>query len=150
MLTLVEPCVMGNLLDRPDLGCSMLIAACQVKGIKTTLIKGQTRFLKDMFVNDSEELWNLIKDLKEFDLKKIRIGEYKKAVQKKGIKQFRDELSGLYQHVIIDKNPRNYFNGSMIEKFNNLHNIFASVYFYYLSKLNYRKLKIIDAILLRL
>ena len=63
MLALLEPCIMKDILDRPHLGCAMLIAACLEKGIKTTLIKGQTRYLKDMFVNDSEELWRLIQDL---------------------------------------------------------------------------------------
>jgi len=144
MLALVEPCIMDSFLDRPHLGCAMLIAACQEKGIKTTLIKGQTRYLKDMFVNDSEELWGLIQDLKEDDLKKTGIAEYKKSIQEKGIRQFQDELRSLYQYVIIDKNPRHYFNGQMVEKFNNLHSIFAAIYFYYLRNLNHSKLKIID------
>lgn len=144
MLALVESCFMGNLLDRPDLGCSMLISACQERGIKTTLIKGQTRYLKDMFLNDSEELWDLIQDLRESDLKKIGIGKYKKAIQRKGPKQFQVELESLYRCVIIDKNPRNYFNGQMAEEFNNLHSIFAAIYFYYLRKLNHRNLKIVD------
>jgi hypothetical protein len=39
---------------------------------------------------------------------------------KKGIKQFQDELGGLYYHVIIDKNPHNYFNASISEKFKKL------------------------------
>lgn len=144
MLTLVEPGIMDGLLDRPHLGCAMLIAVCQKRGIKTTLVKGQTRYLKDMFVNDSEELWGLIQDLKKNDLKKIGIAEYKKSIQEKGIRQFQDELKSLYQYVIIDKNPRHYFNAQMVEKFSNLHSIFVAIYFYYLIKLNYSKLKIID------
>ncbi len=144
MLTLVEPCIMGGFLDRPHLGCAMLIAACQEKGIKTTLIKGQTRYLKDMFVNDSEELWSLIRNLKKADLKKIRIAEYKKSIQEKGIKHFRDELKNLYQYVVIDKNPRHYFNGQILGKFGSFHNIFILIYLHYLIALNHNKLKIID------
>jgi len=135
---------MNGFLDRPDLGCAMLIAACQEKGIKTTLIKGQTRYLKDMFVTDSEELWSLIQGLKENDLKKIGIVEYKKSIQEKGVKQFQDELKSLYHYLIIDKNPRVYFNAQIVEKLNNLHNIFIGIYFYYLRELNCSKLKIID------
>ncbi len=144
MIALVEPCIMDCILDRPHLGCAMLIAACQEKGIKTTLIKGQTRYLRDMFVNDSEELWGLIQDLKEDDLEKIGIDKYKKSIQEKGLRQFQDELKSLYQYVIIDKNPRHYFNGILIEKFVNLYIIFTKIYLYYLTKLNHNKLKIID------
>ncbi len=144
MLTLVEPFIKDNLLDRPRLGCAMLISACQEKGIKTNLVKGQTRYLKDIFINDSEELWGLIQDLKEDDLKKIGIAEYKKSIQEKGIRQFQDELKSLYQYVIVDKNPRHYFNAQMVEKFNNLYRIFVAIYSYYLRELNHSKLKIVD------
>jgi len=144
MLTLLEPCVTKHLLDRPDLGCAMLISVCQQEGIKTTLIKGQTRYIKDMFLNDSEEIWSLIQNLKENSLKEIGISKYRKSIQGKSIKQFQGELRTLYEYVIIDKNQRHYLNGIMIEKFNNLVTIFSSVYLYYLAKLNYSKLKIID------
>ncbi len=144
MLTLVEPCIVDYILDRPHLGCAMLIAACLGKGIKTTLIKGQTRYLRDVFVNDSEELWSLIQNLKENDLKKIGIGKYKKSIQEKGLRRFQDELKSLYQYIIIDKNPRHYFNALKVEKFNNLYSIFSAVYFYYLNELNYSKIRIID------
>ncbi|MFC1806894.1 B12-binding domain-containing radical SAM protein [Candidatus Omnitrophota bacterium] len=144
MLTLVEPYIIDSLTDRPHLGCAMLISACQEKGIKTTLVKGQTRCLRDMLVNDSEELWHLIQDLKENDIKKIGITAYKKTIEEKGLRQFQDELKSIYQYVIIDKNPRHYFNSQMIVKFNNIHNIFIAIYFYYLKELNYTKLKIID------
>ena len=150
MLTLVEPINMSGLSDRPHLGCAMLIAACREKGIKTTLVNGQTRYLKDMFVNDSKELWGLARDLKEDGPEKTgipeygRIFEYGRSVKEKGLKQFRDELKGLYQDVIIDKNPRRYFNARMITKLGNLHDIFMGIYFYYLKESNYGGLKIID------
>lgn len=144
MLALVEPCITDDLLDRPHLGCAMLIAACQEKSIKTTLIKGQTCYLRDMFINDSEELWGLIEDLKEDALKKIGITEFKRFFQERGIKGFRDELKGLYQYVIIDKDPRHYLNAQMLEKFRDLHNILIAIYFYYLKEFKYNKLKIID------
>jgi len=41
MFALVEPLMMGRLIDYPHLGCAMLIAACQEKGIETKLVKGQ-------------------------------------------------------------------------------------------------------------
>lgn len=144
MLALAEPCITFELLDRPHLGCAMLIAACLEKKEKVTLIKGQTRYLKDMFINDSEELWNLIHDLKKDDLKKIGIDGYKKIIQENGLRQFQAELKSLYQYVIIDKNPRHYFNGLLIDKFNYLHLVFMSVYEYYFSELHHSNLRIID------
>jgi len=135
---------MDTLFDRPDLGCAMLIAACQERGIKTHLIKGQTRYLKDMFVNDSEELWHLIQDLKRDDLKKLRLLGYKKDIQKKGIKQFQDELKDLYQYVIVDKTPRHYFDAQVGIKLASHLTTFKNIYFYYLRELNYPRLKIVE------
>jgi radical SAM superfamily enzyme YgiQ (UPF0313 family) len=130
--------------DRPHLGCAMLIAACQEKGIKTTLIKGQTRYLRDMFVNDSAEIWSLIQDLKEDTVNKLSIAEYKNSFLEKGIKQFQDELNDLYHYIIIDKNARNYFNADAITKFNDFHKLFVKVYLYYLTKKNHTNLSIIN------
>jgi len=146
MLALLEPCcLLPHLVDGPHLGCAMLIAACRERGIKTTLIKGQTRYLKDMFVDDSEELWNLIRGLKEDDLKKMgKIGNYKKSIQRKGLKQFRSELKGLYQRVALDKNPRHYYDAKLRSRFNCLHEIFVNLELYYLAEFDHAGLEIID------
>jgi radical SAM superfamily enzyme YgiQ (UPF0313 family) len=144
MLTLVESNYMNGISDRPNLGCAMLIAACQEKGIKTTLVNGQTRYLRDIFVNDSNELWGLIQDLKKDDLIKLGVVEFKRSVQEKGEKYFRAKLNNLYQDVIVDKNPRQYFNAALVKEMNHLHNIFLSIYFYYLKDLNHSKLMIIE------
>jgi len=122
----------------------MLIAACQQKEIKTTLIKGQTRYLKDMFVNDSEELWDLIQDLKEETIGKIRVGDFKKYIQKKGKEAFQSTLRNLYQSVVVDKSPRNYFNARILKNFKDFHKMFWAVYSYYLKELNHEDLKIIE------
>ena len=50
MLKLVDIGITDELFDRPNLGCAMLIASCQKRGIRTTLIKGQTYYLKNMFM----------------------------------------------------------------------------------------------------
>jgi len=146
MLTLIEPnhFNMNEFSDRPHLGCAMLIAVCQERGIKTSLIKGQTRYVKDMFVNDSEELWNLVHDLKEDDLKKIGIVEYKRSIQEKGIRQFQDELKNLYQNIFINKNIRHCFNFQMAENFRSLYNVFVRIYSYYLINLNFDNLNLIN------
>ena len=82
MFALIEPPIMEEVLDRPDLGCAMLIASCQEKGVKTALIRGQTRYLKNIFVDDSEEIWNLIFDLKEDVVKKLGISDFKNLFKK--------------------------------------------------------------------
>lgn len=150
MLALVEPCIWKYLLDRPDLGCAMLVAACQEKGIKTALIKGQTRYLKDMFVNDSEELWALIQDLKENDFKQIGLDKDKTNILEQGLKPFQNELKSLYQYVVVDKSPRHYFNAQIFEKFNNFYNIFINIYSYYIKKIKHIKLNIVDRYVLEI
>jgi radical SAM superfamily enzyme YgiQ (UPF0313 family) len=144
MLALVEPCVTSDLSDRPHLGCAMLIAACLAKNEEVTLIKGQTRYLEDMFVNDSDELWGLLQDLKAGDLKRMGIDQFKTSIQAKGLRQFQDELKSLYQYVIVDKYPRHYFDALKIAQFKNLHQIFVKVYFHYLTALNQGRLRIVD------
>jgi len=53
MFVLVESLVQKNLAARPDLGCAMVIAACRESNVETTLVKGQTAWLKNMFLDDS-------------------------------------------------------------------------------------------------
>lgn len=144
VLALVEPFVMTGLTDRPHLGCAMLIASCQQEGIKTVLIKGQTRYLRDMFIDNSDELWHLITDLKDSDVKKIKIANFQKAIKERGIKSFQDELRKIYRYFITDKNPRHYFNAEELAKFSHFFNIFSRVYLYYLGELNCHKLSIVE------
>jgi len=144
MFALFEPLNLKGLVDRPDLGCAMLIAACHEKGIDTTLIKGQTYWLENMFNTDSEELWNLIRDLKECDLENPKINEYKQDMEQKGLGEFQSELKELYEEVIINKNPRIYLDGHKIYKINKLTNIFLLVYRYYIEKLDHFNIAIMN------
>jgi radical SAM superfamily enzyme YgiQ (UPF0313 family) len=144
MLTLVEPFMTSSVLDRPHLGCAMLISACQEKGIKTNLVKGQTRYLRNLFVNHSEEIWNLLRTLSEDGFRKIGAIDYKEAIRGTGVKEFQADLKSLYQYVIIDKDPRHHFNIPKVKQFSHLHNLFIELYFYYLINLNCTDLKIID------
>ncbi len=43
MLALVEPFAIGSLPDRPNLGCSMLLATCGARGQEVRLVRGQSR-----------------------------------------------------------------------------------------------------------
>ena len=104
VLNLVEPHILSYwLADRPDLGCAMLIAACKNKNIKIKLIKGQTRYIKDMFLNDSDEIWELIYDFKGETLEKSRWRDYKIYIKKKGKFWFEQELKDIYEKIFINK-----------------------------------------------
>lgn len=150
MLTLVEPLYSGEVSDRPDLGCAMLIAACQARGIKTTLIKGQTAYLKDIFIDEAEELWGMLRELTDADLRKIGILEYKELFLDKDKRQFCAESKGLYEHIITDKDPRRYFNGQEMKRFHVLYRIFVSAYSYYLEEFKSSKLGLIDGYVRRI
>ncbi len=54
MFTLVEPCVTEQLVDRPNLGCAMLLAACREAGIECSLASGQTAVLSLLAQLDPE------------------------------------------------------------------------------------------------
>lgn len=143
MLVLVEP-LNEQLSDRPDLGIAMLIASCRAKGIATSLVKGQTRILNDIFIHDSKELWHLICSLGIKDLKKLQIFDYKKLIYEKGLRQFCSELEREYNEIIINKSPRYYFNTPLLYRFRYLYFIFLKVYYYYLNTLRCDTLKIAE------
>ena len=141
MFALVEPFMMGQLVDYPHLGCAMLIAACQEKGIRTKLVKGQTWHLQNMFVADSEELWCLIRDLKEEDLKKIGISKKRQELK---LSEFQSILKGLYEKIIIDKDIRQYFNAQCNQEFQDWYVILGEIYSYYLNELRVDHLQIVE------
>jgi radical SAM superfamily enzyme YgiQ (UPF0313 family) len=143
MLALVEPCMAEGLLDRPSLGCAMVMAACRKAGIKTTLIKGQTRTLRDMFVRDSEELWDLIRDLPPGELKRLGMGTYREAMEEKGLPRFRNELAGLYRYFMTDKSLLHFMNAPKLHEFTRQHRIFISLLHHYAGDQD-RPLKIVD------
>jgi hypothetical protein len=52
MLALIEPFWIGSLPDRPNLGCSMLIAASAARGQEVRLVRGHSRWLRDLLLED--------------------------------------------------------------------------------------------------
>jgi radical SAM superfamily enzyme YgiQ (UPF0313 family) len=46
VFTLVEPCVTEQLVDRPNLGCAMLLAACREQDIPSAFVAGQSAVLR--------------------------------------------------------------------------------------------------------
>ncbi|MBN1405297.1 MAG: hypothetical protein JW946_02120, partial [Candidatus Omnitrophica bacterium] len=144
MLVLTESFLPARLLDRPDLGIASLIASCRAQGIGVSLAKGQTRVLGDMFMRDTEELWHMIRGLKEKDIAEIEIFGYETLAREKGVRQFCAEFQKLYNEIIINKNPRCYFNVPLLRRFEDYYTTFRKVYYYYFNKLCSRNLKIVD------
>ena len=115
-LSLLEPCLMNQLLDRPHLGCAMLIASCRERGIEATLIRAQTRYLRNMFVDDSDELWELIAALDEPEAQALGIAPYRKSMLRMGRDQLRSELAELYEYVYEERSPRHLLHGPRLEQ----------------------------------
>lgn len=60
----------------PNMAAAQLIASCRADGIKTRLIKGQTRYLKDVFINEQKELFDLLNMISNLDLSKAMRGGF--------------------------------------------------------------------------
>jgi hypothetical protein len=102
---LVEPLGLNGLVDRPNLGCAMLMAVCGKSGILARLIRGQTWYLPNLLLADSAELWHLIQDLKDEDLAGVGL---KATVRTIDLDHFRSQLKALHQDYLDQRIPRNY------------------------------------------
>lgn len=143
MFSLVEPINLTDMVDRPHLGCAMLIAACRQKGMETTLIQAQTRYIQDMFVADSEEIWNLYQDLENNETSRtwVRYGE---LFRNWPLDRFRQEMGALYHEVIARKTIRSCFHAAAVRRFLTLYNDFCGLYRYYIVHSGYTQLCLAD------
>ena len=80
MLALVEFQMMNKMKGNicrleyiPNLAASFILAKCKEEGIKIKLIKGQTRYFKDIFINEYKELLELLNDLNSEDIRCIKL-----------------------------------------------------------------------------
>lgn len=142
MFSIVEPINLSDMCDRPNLGCAMLIAACREKGFETTLIQAQTRYIHDMFVRESEEIWNLYRDLEENETSRAWV-RYKALFKNKPLGRFQEELKALYDVVITNKTIRSSFNAPMVRRFLTLYNDFSGLYHYYINHVRYTELSLV-------
>ncbi|MBN1422997.1 radical SAM protein [Candidatus Fermentibacteria bacterium] len=128
MLALVEPHMGRTLVDAPNLGCAMLIGACTHAGIQVRLVRGQTRWLEDMFRRDAVELWDLIAGLDETAVRRLRIEPYRRYVLEEGSEAFAADLAHLYESVVSSRDPRRLFHAQRAERLGNLATAFLAVY----------------------
>jgi radical SAM superfamily enzyme YgiQ (UPF0313 family) len=143
MLTLVEPTNMTSMSDHPNLGCGMLIAACRREGIDVKLIKAQTRYIRNMFVEDSDELWELLGNLDTRHAPK-RLLKYKNYFRSWPLELFQQELNRLYHEVILNKTAGSFVNPNKINRFITLYNIFSQLYIYYILEHRHLGLQLIN------
>lgn len=144
MFTLVESLGFAGLNDTPDLGCAMLLASCKARGIKATFVKGQTFWLKNAFMEDADELWDLLHNLDAQALAELGLPEFTKRLRGHGRSAFQSNLKSLYTAAFIDKNPRDYYDAFKAEGVFDYYKIHISVYKHYVKELNIDNLRIID------
>jgi radical SAM superfamily enzyme YgiQ (UPF0313 family) len=145
MLTLIEPINLIGLNDRPDLGCAMLIGSCREHGIKTTLVKAQTRYIHDMFTRDSENLYQMLMELPENNDKEAQqLLKYKHFFQTKPINTFKLEVEEVYWDVIVNKSIRSFLDASKVKQFITLYNVFRIMYTHRLLVQKKTNIRLID------
>lgn len=143
MLALVEPLMLNTIMDRPNLGCAMLIAACEQSGIKTRLVLGQTTYLREMFLEDSDEIIELLNAVEDDEIPSA-LAQYKRFVLGEGEAELKDRLKGVYCSTIAAKSLRDYLNSAQVNKLTNHFLNMLIVYYYHLDKLNHTNLRLID------
>jgi radical SAM superfamily enzyme YgiQ (UPF0313 family) len=143
MLTLIEPYRIAALPDRPYLGCAMLIAACKSRGIKTDLIAGQSRWLKDLLSHDRREIWQLIRDLDTEFLGRIKLDGYRQHLLDSGEEVFIQKLRNLNHLYYLERSPRSFFKCEKIVVLNDISRIASAAHRYYLGHLKYASLSLV-------
>lgn len=130
-ISLVEPLDNMKCEDRPNLGCAMLVANCENQGLSTRLIHGQTYYIKQMFMENSKESWELL----QYSIKKgLFQGDGKDVNQEPHPvfslpqKEFQRKLFLLYKKNVISKNPRDHLNPELISEFVKTHHYIRAAY----------------------
>lgn len=144
MLTLVDSQIFGFFTNRPDLGTATLLGSCAAAGIKTILVKGQTRFIKDIFVRNSDELWHLANGLNPSIHLAPEAAKFREDTTNKSLVEFQQELDEIYSDVFQDKSPRTFLNASRLQDAWLVFNGAVAIYRYYLRQLKYDDLAIIN------
>ncbi|MCP3941030.1 MAG: B12-binding domain-containing radical SAM protein [Desulfobacteraceae bacterium] len=134
MFLLIEPFKNKDLLDRPDLGCAMLISACKAKAIDIRLIETQVKYLKDILSWDVKESAKLLAEaINTVTLvKELEIGYSKKKFHDSNVKKIQEELKRLYNLMIGNKSYQNYLNSILINEFLQIFKNLMAVYEYFL------------------
>ena len=115
MLALVEPVILDQLVDRPHLGCAMLVAACAAAGIDVRLVEGQVRILDDLCRRDVGETLALQLIFPD-DGRRPGQRSLGRAGDDEAAARVREELERLYARVVVEGGPRSHLNGHLVER----------------------------------
>jgi len=82
----------------PDLGVASLVASCQGDQIKTRLVRGSTRYLKDVLVTDSEDIIETLAqgEVKTPDCLSSTVGNLRGLMREYGEGWLKDHLKNAY------------------------------------------------------
>ncbi len=83
----------------PDLGIASLVASCQARQIKTHLVRGSTRYLKDVLITDSEELVEILTqgETPTPDCLSSKVEMLRSLIREYGEGWFKDHLVNVYK-----------------------------------------------------
>ena len=114
-LVLVEPLHHEELLDRPNLGCAMLLGACRAAGLAAGLVEGQPRLLADLVDGGVAEFWSLLHDLSPAEVEELQLAQFLETCDRLGLASLDERLAGLYRDLIVVKDPRRLLDGRLTQ-----------------------------------
>ncbi|MDD4909369.1 MAG: radical SAM protein [Candidatus Omnitrophica bacterium] len=127
-LVLVEPFLSSDLIDRPHLGIAMLAACCRQQGIDVRRAYGQADFIKDMFLHEADDVYEMMRALKGPDAAALGLSGLRERIRQKGRGPFRDELRSIYETVYIQKSARNFLDAGAIGRLRGYARAFLRAY----------------------
>jgi len=102
-IVLIEAFKEAGLVERPDLGCAMLMGALRNEGIRVTKIGGQENYLPEILLHDSREIYSLVNKFSGLKFQKtcseLDLTDFFKFVIDLSNKGFRRYILSLYQSV---------------------------------------------------
>jgi radical SAM superfamily enzyme YgiQ (UPF0313 family) len=110
-VVLAEPAILDHLVERPHLGCAYLIGACVERGWAVRLVRGQTRFLADMFLRDADELYALIMGLGDDEIRALNLARVHATLAENGPGWFAATLRESYDYTVAARRLRHFFDG---------------------------------------
>ncbi len=101
--------------EMPELGAGLLLAVLKQNHTQTQLLPGQTKFLKHLFIDDTEELLFLFRELDKPTLEKFNVSQ---EIQTIDVDEIKTKLKNLYDTCINKKSARDYLNQILYQELN--------------------------------
>jgi radical SAM superfamily enzyme YgiQ (UPF0313 family) len=133
IFSLIDTLYASLIVDRPNYGCAMLLGALKAQEISATFFEGQIYYLPRTFIDDADEIYDLIKDLKP-DAEYSGDRSWLEWAQKSSRENFIQQLKFIYDDVYLDSGPREYLNVVKVQNLEFHFNQIFLLYTYCLSK----------------